>query len=61
MRRRDDVTLDPTRSRTMQPDLTSYRYVILAEGQFHPLRSKTANSAVRYLPDRAAAERRASR
>ncbi|HEX8395750.1 MAG TPA: DUF1611 domain-containing protein [Longimicrobium sp.] len=36
----------------MQPDLTTYRYLILAEGQFGPLTSKTANSAVRFLPDR---------
>ncbi|HYJ79989.1 MAG TPA: DUF1611 domain-containing protein [Longimicrobiaceae bacterium] len=29
-----------------------YRYLILAEGHFDPQTSKTANSAVRYLPDR---------
>jgi uncharacterized NAD-dependent epimerase/dehydratase family protein len=34
------------------PDLSTYRYTILAEGHFGPLTSKTANSAVRYLPDR---------
>jgi uncharacterized NAD-dependent epimerase/dehydratase family protein len=32
--------------------LSEYRYLILAEGHFGPLTSKTANSAVRYLPDR---------
>lgn len=35
-----------------QPDLTTYRYLVLAEGHFGPLTSKTANSAVRFLPDR---------
>jgi uncharacterized NAD-dependent epimerase/dehydratase family protein len=33
-------------------DLTNYRYLVLAEGLFGPQTSKTANSAVRYLPDR---------
>lgn len=32
--------------------LTGYRYLVLAEGMFGPQTSKTANSAVRYLPDR---------
>jgi uncharacterized NAD-dependent epimerase/dehydratase family protein len=35
-------------------DLSSYRYVVVAEGQFGPLTSKTANSAVRFIPDRVA-------
>jgi uncharacterized NAD-dependent epimerase/dehydratase family protein len=34
------------------PELSDYRYVILAEGSFGPLTSKTANSAIRYLPER---------
>jgi uncharacterized NAD-dependent epimerase/dehydratase family protein len=33
-------------------DLSTYRYVVVAEGQFGPLTSKTANSAVRFIPDR---------
>lgn len=32
--------------------MEDYRYVILAEGSFGPLTSKTANSAIRYLGDR---------
>ncbi|HEY7768352.1 DUF1611 domain-containing protein [Longimicrobium sp.] len=36
----------------MNHDLTTYRYLVVAEGQFGPLTSKTANSAVRFLPDR---------
>jgi uncharacterized NAD-dependent epimerase/dehydratase family protein len=32
--------------------LSRYRYLVLAEGMFGPQTSKTANSAVRYLPDR---------
>ncbi|HEX2201963.1 MAG TPA: DUF1611 domain-containing protein [Longimicrobium sp.] len=32
--------------------LSDYRYLVLAEGLFGPQTSKTANSAVRYLPDR---------
>lgn len=35
--------------------LATHRYVILAEGQFGPQTSKTANSAIRYLPDRVVA------
>lgn len=35
--------------------LDTYRYAVLAEGHFGPESSKTANSAVRYLPDRVAA------
>lgn len=31
--------------------LSRYRYLVLAEGLFGPQTSKTANSAVRYLPD----------
>ncbi len=38
----------------MNHDLSSYRYVVVAEGQFGPLTSKTANSAVRFIPDRVA-------
>jgi uncharacterized NAD-dependent epimerase/dehydratase family protein len=33
-------------------DLSTYRYLVVAEGQFGPLTSKTANSAVRFIPDR---------
>lgn len=32
--------------------MLDYRYLILAEGAFGPLTSKTANSAIRYLGDR---------
>jgi uncharacterized NAD-dependent epimerase/dehydratase family protein len=32
--------------------LSGYRYLVLAEGKFGPQTSKTANSAVRYLPER---------
>jgi uncharacterized NAD-dependent epimerase/dehydratase family protein len=32
--------------------LSEYRYLVLAEGLFGPQTSKTANSAVRYLPER---------
>lgn len=32
--------------------LSGYRYLVLAEGMFGPQTSKTANSAVRYLPER---------
>ncbi|HSU17450.1 DUF1611 domain-containing protein [Longimicrobium sp.] len=32
--------------------LSGYRYLVLAEGMFGPQTSKTANSAVRYLPGR---------
>jgi uncharacterized NAD-dependent epimerase/dehydratase family protein len=39
----------------MRHDISQYRYVVLADGHFGPLSSKTANSAVRYLPDRIAA------
>ncbi len=35
--------------------MDSYRYVILAEGAFGPLTSKTANSAIRYVEDRVVA------
>jgi uncharacterized NAD-dependent epimerase/dehydratase family protein len=35
--------------------LSSYRYLVLAEERFGPQTSKTANSAVRYLPDRVVA------
>ena len=37
---------------TLQHELDSYRYVVLAEGHFGPETSKTANSAIRYLHDR---------
>lgn len=33
--------------------MEDFRYLILAEGSFGPLTSKTANSAIRYLGDRA--------
>jgi uncharacterized NAD-dependent epimerase/dehydratase family protein len=32
--------------------MQEHRYLILAEGHFGPASSKTANSAIRYLPDR---------
>lgn len=32
--------------------MDSSRYLILADGEFGPLTSKTANSVIRYLPDR---------
>lgn len=32
--------------------MNEYRYLILTQGQLGPLTSKTANSAIRYLPDR---------
>ena len=35
-----------------QPELSTYRYLVLAEGHFGPVTSKTANSAIRYLPGR---------
>jgi uncharacterized NAD-dependent epimerase/dehydratase family protein len=35
-------------------DLSTYRYLVVAEGQFGPLTSKTANSAVRFIHDRVA-------
>jgi uncharacterized NAD-dependent epimerase/dehydratase family protein len=35
--------------------LATHRYLILAEGHFGPLTSKTANSAIRYLPERVGA------
>jgi uncharacterized NAD-dependent epimerase/dehydratase family protein len=35
--------------------LATYRYVILAEAHFGPENSKTANSAIRYLPERVVA------
>src|SRR3954463_2845828 len=35
--------------------LSGYRYLVLAEGMFGPQTSKTANSAIRYLPDRVVA------
>ncbi|MEX2571609.1 MAG: DUF1611 domain-containing protein [Gemmatimonadota bacterium] len=35
--------------------MDDYRYLILAEGAFGPLTSKTANSAIRYLGDRVVA------
>lgn len=38
-----------------QPELSAYRYLVLADGKFGPETSKTANSAVRYLPDRVTA------
>ncbi|HEX2185397.1 MAG TPA: DUF1611 domain-containing protein, partial [Chloroflexota bacterium] len=36
----------------MYHELGDYTYLVLAEGLFGPQTSKTANSAVRYLPDR---------
>ena len=40
------------------------RFLVIAEGQFGPLTSKTANSCIRYTPERVAAvidSRRAGR
>ncbi|MDB4950056.1 MAG: hypothetical protein JWM27_2705 [Gemmatimonadetes bacterium] len=37
---------------SLRQQLDSYRYLVLAEGHFGPETSKTANSAIRYLPDR---------
>ena len=34
--------------------MDSYRYLILTEGHLGPHTSKTANSAIRYLPERVA-------
>jgi uncharacterized NAD-dependent epimerase/dehydratase family protein len=34
------------------PMMDRYRYLVLTEGRFGPVTSKTANSAIRYLPDR---------
>ena len=28
------------------------RFLVIADGQFHPLTSKTANSCIRYFPER---------
>jgi uncharacterized NAD-dependent epimerase/dehydratase family protein len=42
----------PAPAPTVQLDLSSYRYLVVADGQFGPLTSKTANSAVRFIPDR---------
>jgi uncharacterized NAD-dependent epimerase/dehydratase family protein len=36
----------------LQRELGAYRYLVLAEGHFGPVTSKTANSAIRYLPGR---------
>lgn len=36
----------------MSHTLSTHRYLVLAESSFGPLTSKTANSAIRYLPDR---------
>ena len=36
----------------MHTSLQDYRYLILTEGNFGPQTSKTANSAIRYLPER---------
>jgi uncharacterized NAD-dependent epimerase/dehydratase family protein len=38
----------------VQHDLSNYRYLVVADGQFGPLTSKTANSAVRFIPERIA-------
>lgn len=34
------------------PDPSAHRFLILADGQFDPLTSKTANSCIRYFPER---------
>lgn len=34
------------------PIATAHRFAIIADGQFHPLTSKTANSCIRSFPDR---------
>ena len=36
----------------MTHDLSTYRYVVATGDQFGPLTSKTANSAIRFIPDR---------
>ncbi|HEU0014744.1 MAG TPA: DUF1611 domain-containing protein [Longimicrobium sp.] len=36
----------------MRHALTEYRYLVVAEGKFGPLSSKTANSAIRFIPER---------
>ncbi|HWK90533.1 MAG TPA: DUF1611 domain-containing protein, partial [Longimicrobium sp.] len=36
----------------MRHALTEYRYLVVAEGKFGPLSSKTANSAIRFVPER---------
>lgn len=33
-------------------DPAGHRFLIIADGQFHPLTSKTANSCIRYFPER---------
>src|SRR2546421_8965471 len=35
--------------------MTTPRYLIVADGDFGPMTSKTANSVIRYLPDRTVA------
>src|SRR5690242_21935376 len=37
---------------TPSPVRPDHRFLILADGQFDPLTSKTANSCVRYFPER---------
>lgn len=34
------------------PPPSRHRFLIIADGQFHPLTSKTANSCIRYFPER---------
>src|SRR5256885_15565452 len=41
---------DPNRSLMLAPN--QQRFLIIADGQFGPLTSKTANSCIRYFPDR---------
>ena len=36
----------------IQTDMSEPRYLIIADGNFHPLESKTANSVIRYHPSR---------
>ena len=35
--------------------MNNARYLIIADGDFAPMTSKTANSVIRYLPDRVVA------
>ena len=33
-------------------DARQHRFLIIADGEFGPLKSKTANSCIRYFPER---------
>ena len=55
-RRADAAPSPPTPSRPSNPltpdRMTAPRFLIVADGDFAPMTSKTANSVIRYLPDR---------